>query len=71
MIELLTALPIEIDAVTLAQAPGPVTDVAGPHELSIYDASYVELAQRLKLPLATLDRRIAAMAGGLGVELFT
>jgi predicted nucleic acid-binding protein len=68
--ELLGALPIEIEGLTLAHGLGPVTDLAGPHGLSIYDGSYLELAHRLSLPLATLDRRLATVAGVLGTRLF-
>lgn len=37
------------------------------HGLSAYDASYVLLAIGQDLPLATLDRRLAAVAARLGV----
>ncbi|MGI8603353.1 MAG: type II toxin-antitoxin system VapC family toxin [Verrucomicrobiales bacterium] len=42
---------------------GAVQDLAAKHLLSSYDASYLELAVRLGLPLATLDQplRKAAM----------
>ncbi|WP_417515127.1 type II toxin-antitoxin system VapC family toxin [Minwuia sp.] len=39
-------------------------------DLSFYDAAYVDLALREKLPLATLDRRLADAASGAGVALF-
>lgn len=44
-------------------------DLAMVHGLSLYDAAYVELATRLDLPLATLDRNLAraALAEGLDV----
>jgi predicted nucleic acid-binding protein len=32
------------------------------HRLAIYDATYLELALRLGIPLATLDQRLAAAA---------
>jgi predicted nucleic acid-binding protein len=38
--------------------------------LSVYDAAYLELAHREKLPLATLDRRLAEAARLTGVQLF-
>lgn len=37
--------------------------------LTLYDASYLELAQRLSLPLATLDQELRAAAGVVGVML--
>jgi hypothetical protein len=38
--------------------------------LTPHDAAYVELAQRLVLPLATLDDPSRAAAAALGVALF-
>lgn len=44
--------------------------VARQFDLSFYDAAYLELAQRLGLPLATLDARLAAAASKAGVRLY-
>src|SRR5215469_8479749 len=38
-------------------------------QLSAYDAVYLDLARRVKLPLATLDEQLRAAAGHAGVEL--
>ena len=38
-------------------------------DLTLYDAVFLELAQRRALPLATLDRELRAAGSGLGVEL--
>ena len=47
----------------------PLDQLASAHSLSAYDATYLELAQRRKLPLATLDRplRLAALAAGIAL----
>jgi predicted nucleic acid-binding protein len=37
--------------------------------LTLYDASYLELAQRRSLPLASLDMALCGAAKALGVEL--
>ena len=37
--------------------------------LSTYDAAYLELAQRHRLPLASLDRDLRAAAGALGLDV--
>lgn len=37
--------------------------------LTPYDACYLELAQRKRLPLATLDRDLRTAAGALGLDL--
>ncbi len=39
------------------------------HALTVYDASYLELAIRACVPLATLDRKLAMAAEGEGVSL--
>jgi predicted nucleic acid-binding protein len=40
------------------------------HRLTVYDASYLELALRLGLPLAALDRELREAAAASGVALF-
>src|ERR1700712_1072384 len=47
-----------------------VLRAAREHNLSVYDAAYLELAYREKVPLATLDRRLADAARRVGVALF-
>ena len=47
-----------------------VLRMARAQRLSVYDAAYVELASREKLPLATLDRRLGEAARIIGVQLF-
>ena len=37
--------------------------------LTLYDAAYLELAQHLNLPLATLDQELRAAAGALDLSL--
>ena len=37
--------------------------------LTLYDAAYLELAQRLNLPLATLDQELRTTGSTLGVAL--
>lgn len=41
------------------------------HSLSVYDAGYLELARRMKLPLATLDRQLAKACVAEGIEVIT
>ena len=40
----------------------PVMSLSRRHRLTFYDAAYLELAMRLRLPLATLDAALAAAA---------
>jgi predicted nucleic acid-binding protein len=37
--------------------------------LTLYDAAYLELAQRRKLPLATLDQELRAAAQTVGTKI--
>jgi len=65
----LARLPITVDPDTDRHAWGPTLQLAGRHRLTLYDAAYLELAQRRRLPLATLDRalRTAAQAEAVAV----
>jgi predicted nucleic acid-binding protein len=69
--ETLQALPIEIEEYSLEQCSSSIFDLARTHNLSAYDASYLDLAQRRSLPLATLDKRLMAAAKACGVPLWT
>jgi predicted nucleic acid-binding protein len=46
-----------------------VLRLARRHGLTVYDSGYLELAMRERLPLATLDRKLAAAAENEGVNL--
>jgi predicted nucleic acid-binding protein len=63
----LAALPIRIEPPHAPAAWYVVIAVATKHRLSVYDAAYLELAERTGLPLATLDSdlRKAALAAGV------
>lgn len=67
--ESLQALPINIDPVSTDRVWGAVLELADAYRISAYDAMYLELAHRLRLPLATLDRELAAAAQASGVEV--
>lgn len=61
------ALPIAIDPVGRGRAFRAVHRIARHHRLTSYDAAYLELAVRLGIPLATLDRNLRAAADAEGV----
>ena len=44
-------------------------ELARRHELTVYDAAYLEVAVRRSLPLATLDRRLREAAEVIGVAV--
>jgi predicted nucleic acid-binding protein len=48
---------------------GRILNLMRKHGLSSYDAAYLELAVRMRLPLATLDRRLHSAAVAEGVAL--
>jgi len=65
----LAALPIHIDAECDSQVWTATVRLATNHGLTVYDAAYPELAQRRRLPLATLDMALAAAAKAAAVPL--
>lgn len=67
--QLLSDLDIRIVPVELSTGLGTVLDVARTHELSAYDAAYLDLAMFRGLPLATLDAPLAAACREAGVDL--
>lgn len=44
-------------------------DIADLHNLTVYDAIYLDLAARIRLPLATLDKKLANAARAANVPL--
>jgi len=69
IVERLARLPIEIDIGATDHALAAVLVLAGQHGLTTYDASYLDLAQRRKLPLATLDKQLRAACRAAKVEV--
>ena len=63
----LAALPITTDDETASRAWSDTLALAEGHRLTVYDAAYLELALRWRLPLATLDRDLLVAAGACGV----
>ena len=53
----------------VAAATEDLLQLALRHQLSSYDASYLELALRLQLPLATKDDALRAAAKQCGIAL--
>jgi predicted nucleic acid-binding protein len=58
----LAQLPIQVDGETDRQAWNATLRLAERHQLTLYDAAYLELALRRNLPLATLDEDLQAAA---------
>lgn len=69
-IELLESLPITIDDSTARRALNRTYQLAREYGLTAYDSAYLELAMRLGLPLATMDRQLANAATRAGIVIF-
>ena len=65
MLAMLAELPIDID--TSAPTPAQLLDLALRHDLTSYDAIYLDLALRRSLPIATTDQALATAAVAVGV----
>lgn len=68
-INLLGQLPIAVDPTPSVM--GELLAMGRSRGLSAYDASYLLLAERTGLPLATADKKLLEAAQAAGVELFT
>ena len=58
----LAQLPIQVDTETDKNAWGATLRLAERHQLTLYDAAYLELALRRSLPLAALDEDLRRAA---------
>ena len=66
---LLQSLTLSVDRPASLAWSEPVLALMCTHRLTAYDATYLELAQRRRLPLATKDRELRAAAATVGVDL--
>ncbi len=57
--------------ITVDRSPeeAAVLMLARTHNLSVYDAAYLELAQREQLPLVTLDKELRLAAHAIGTKM--
>ena len=62
-------LDIQVEALVEDRIWDEVASLARRHQLTIYDAQYLETAHRLKLPLATFDNALIAAARAEGVAV--
>lgn len=68
-LSVLELLPITEDGETRTHAWMATLHLADQFGLTLYDAAYLELAQRLSLPLASLDEELRHAAQALEVAL--
>ena len=69
-LSLLEQLPISVEQETPARMLGEIIALAREHNLSTYDASYLDLAMCQGLPLATRDEALRRAALACGVPLY-
>jgi predicted nucleic acid-binding protein len=70
-LDALLALPVTLDHGATATIGPALVRLARVHRLTAYEASYLELAVRTGLPLATRDAALRRAADGAGVTLFS
>ena len=68
--ELLSELPIEVESQISEKVMMNVYTLARESQLSTYDASYLELAIRKNLPLATLDKALLGAARKFDIKIY-
>jgi predicted nucleic acid-binding protein len=67
---ILSTFPIEVQPIQVNSLMSELVNMAVRHQLTVYDASYLELAWRTGLPIASLDSRINEEAVKLGIDRF-
>lgn len=67
---MLRTLPIRVEPLEHGHALDAVRALARAERLTAYDAAYLELARRMKLPIATRDNDLCAAAQRQGVVLY-
>jgi predicted nucleic acid-binding protein len=70
-ISLLSQLPIFVEYESPEKAMKDLLGLARAHNLSSYDSSYLDLAMRKGLPLATLDEKLRKAAANTNVSILT
>jgi len=66
---LIRQLDIQVEATTFPDVMERLVPLALRHQLSVYDSSYLDLAIRRNLPLASSDRHLIDVALTMGVKM--
>src|SRR5579863_2506979 len=66
----LAQIPIEVDPSSRSVDLADLISMGRIHNLTAYDATYLELALRRSATLATFDRKLAAAARAAGVAVY-
>ncbi len=62
--EVIMKIPVQLTAVDI----GSALRIATAHEMYAYDAYFLECAMRMRSSLLTLDRKMEAVAGKIGIR---
>ena len=68
---ILTELPIRVHYQNIESVFEETVSLMMKHKLTSYDAAYLNLALKLRLPLATFDTAVSKAATAEGVEVLT
>ena len=66
----LSILPIEVDHGATDRALDTIFELGREMQLTAYDAAYLELAFREKIPLASLDKTLVRAAREINIAIF-
>jgi predicted nucleic acid-binding protein len=66
----LRSLPVRVDHEMATLAFSSLSELAMLHDLSVYDAAYLELAQRRRLALGCKDGPLRKAARSIGIRLW-
>ena len=69
MLQLIDRLDLTVDERGGEAALSLILPLARAHRLTVYDALYLELAERRGLPLATFDVELASAARSVGIDV--
>jgi predicted nucleic acid-binding protein len=69
-VELLKGLSVLEDAQPFADSLSNILPLAREHDLSAYDAAYLDVAVRRAAPLATLDAALRKAGRAAGIKIF-
>lgn len=68
-LSMLSSLPIHSEPETSQRAMSEIFFLAREHQISTYDASYLDLAMREGIPIVTLDKKLKSAAMRCQVEV--
>jgi predicted nucleic acid-binding protein len=69
-LSLLSSLPILVDPPIAKRGLLTIPALAREHQLSAYDAAYLELTLREGVAIATLDQKLESIAESCGIEIY-